>query len=107
VSDLSNDKSTNFIKLGSIIEKLKVITNNISPIDALELAKKAGNPKTENSVFIGALSSLAALPVSVDDMKKGLEKVVPDTALGQNLRAFELGRKAAYDGLCQFVACRE
>lgn len=107
VSDLSKEKSTNFIKLGSIIEKLKVVTNNISPIDALELAKKAGNPKTVNSVFIGALSSLAALPISVNDMKKGLKKVVPEKALVQNLKAFELGRKAAYDGLCHFVACRE
>lgn len=107
VSNLSKEKSTKFIKLGSIIEKLKVVTKNISPIDALELAKKAGNPKTENSVFIGALSSLASLPVFVKDMKKGLEKVVPGKALVQNLRAFELGRKAAYDGLCHFVACRE
>ena len=54
-------------------------------------------------MFIGALSSLAALPVSIIDMKK----VVPEKALVQNLKAFELGQKAAYDGLCHFVACRE
>jgi indolepyruvate ferredoxin oxidoreductase beta subunit len=107
VNTLSKEKRTDFIKLESILEKLKVVTGNIAVIDALELAKDAGNPLTENAVLIGALSALAELPPSVEHMKKGLEMVVPKKALDQNIKAFELGNKAAYDGLCNLVSCRE
>lgn len=107
IATLSKEKRTDFITLEAILEKLKVITNNVSPIDALALAKEAGNPLTENAVFIGALSAIADLPISMDDMKFGLEKAVPKKALEQNLKAFELGHKAAYDNLCKLVECRE
>jgi indolepyruvate ferredoxin oxidoreductase beta subunit len=106
VSDLTKNKSGHFVKLGDILKKLKVVTSSIFQIDALRYAKKAGSTKTENAVFIGALASLAALPVSIKEMKKGLERVVPQKALAQNLKAFELGRKAAFEGLCHLVPCR-
>ena len=107
VADLSKAKSTDFLQLYPILEKLNVVTRNISVIDALKLAKEAGNKLTENSVFIGALSALSDFPVPPDIMKFGIEKVVPKKALEQNLKAFDLGHKAAYDGLCQMVSCRE
>ena len=107
VATLSKEKRTDYIQLESIIEKLKTVTNNIAVIDALSLATAAGNPLTENSVFIGALSALADLPLSIEDLKFGLEIAVPKKALEQNLTAFNLGNKAAYDGLCQMVYCRE
>jgi indolepyruvate ferredoxin oxidoreductase beta subunit len=107
VAELSKEKSTEFIQLETIIDKLKIVTQNIAQIDALSLALQAGNKLTENAVFIGALSALAELPVSVEDMKSGLEKVVPKKALEQNIKAFDLGQKAAYDDLCTMVSCRE
>lgn len=107
VAELSKEKRTDFIQLHQIVEKLKMVTQNISIIDALALAKEAGNPLTENAVFIGAISAISDLPILPENMKKGLEKVVPKKASEQNLKAFELGHKAAYDGLCQMVSCRE
>ena len=106
VATLSKEKRSDFLEFKAIIEKIEVVTKNIAPIDAIGLAKEAGNPLTENAVFIGALAALETLPLSVDDMKKGLSKVVPEKALEVNLKAFELGHKAAYDGLCELVACR-
>jgi indolepyruvate ferredoxin oxidoreductase beta subunit len=107
IATLSKEKRTDFLNLEQILEKLKVVTNNIAIIDALALTTEAGNPLTENSVFIGALSALSELPLSLDDMRKGLEKVAPKKAKEQNLKAFDLGHKAAYDNLCQLVSCRK
>lgn len=106
IATLSKEKRTDFIDFEAIVEKLEVVTKNIASIDAIGLAKEAGNPLTENAVFIGALAALEALPLSVDDMKKGLTLVVPAKALEVNLKAFKLGHQAAYDGLCELVACR-
>jgi indolepyruvate ferredoxin oxidoreductase beta subunit len=107
IAELSKEKRTDFIQLETVVEKLNEVTKNIAQIDALSLANMAGNPLTENAVFIGALAALAELPVSIGDMKKGLEEVVPKKALEQNIRAFELGKKAAYENLCTLVSCRE
>jgi indolepyruvate ferredoxin oxidoreductase beta subunit len=107
VATLSKEKRTDFIQLEPIVENIKTVSKNVSVIDALELAKKAGNPLTENAVFIGALSTVSDLPLSPDNMKSGLKKVVPKKAIEQNLKAFELGHQAAYEGLCQLVECRE
>jgi indolepyruvate ferredoxin oxidoreductase beta subunit len=90
-----------------IKEKLNVVTNNVAPLPALELARQAGNPLTENVVFIGALSALSAFPLKVDVLKESVAESVPKKALDMNLKAFDLGYKAAYDGLCNSVECVE
>jgi indolepyruvate ferredoxin oxidoreductase beta subunit len=107
IGQLSKEKRTDFLELEPIMDKLKLITKNISVIDALSLATEAGNVRTENAVFIGALSALAELPISTNQMKTGLANVVPKKALEQNMKAFELGHKAAYNGLCDLVSCKE
>jgi indolepyruvate ferredoxin oxidoreductase beta subunit len=107
VATLSKEKKTDFIQLDVVVENIRSVTQNITLIDSLDLATQAGNTKTENSVFIGALSALADLPISIDDLKSSLEQTVPTKALEENIKAFELGKKAAYDGLCDLVSCRE
>jgi indolepyruvate ferredoxin oxidoreductase beta subunit len=107
VSTLSMEKRTDFLTFDAVKEKIGVVTKNIAPLDALGLAKEAGNPLTENVVFIGALSALKAFPLKVEVLKESVAEVVPKKALDVNLRAFDLGYKAAYDGLCQSVECIE
>ena len=104
IAELSKEKRTDFLELEPILDKLKLVTNNISVIDALALATEAGNVRTGNAVFIGALSALSDLPISTEQMKTGLGKVVPKKAIEQNMNAFELGHKAAYSGLCDLVS---
>lgn len=106
VAGLSREKSSDFITLDAILERLKTVTPNIASIDALGLANEAGDPRTENSVFIGALSALANFPLTKEEMKKGLMKVVPEKAMDQNLKALQVGQKVAYDSLCQLLECR-
>jgi indolepyruvate ferredoxin oxidoreductase beta subunit len=106
VATLSKEKRTEFLGLEPIVENINKITKNITTIDATELAKEAGNVLTENAVFVGALSTLQDIPLTLDQMKVGLEKAVPKKAIDVNMKAFELGNKAAYDGLCEMVECR-
>ncbi len=60
-------------------------------VNGLDLALEAGNPKTVNTVLLGALSNV--LDLDYDLWIKALKKMVPERLLEINLKAFELGRK--------------
>ncbi len=61
-------------------------------VNGLDLALEAGNPKTVNTVLLGALSIM--LDVDYELWIKALNKMVPARLLDINLKAFELGRNA-------------
>lgn len=61
-------------------------------INGLDLALEAGNPKTVNTVLLGALSKV--LDVDYELWIEALKKMVPERLLEINLKAFELGRNA-------------
>lgn len=107
VGTLSKEKRTDFVTFDAIKENLLKATPNVAPLDALNLANEAGNPRTENVVFIGSLSALKAFPLDVDVLKESVSEIVPKKALDVNLKAFDLGYKSAFDTLCQSVECVE
>lgn len=72
-----------------LIEKLRAKGVDIFPVDALSLAKDAGNEKSVNVVLIGVLSKLLPFPEEV--WVKALEECVPAKFLDVNKRAFALG----------------
>jgi Pyruvate/2-oxoacid:ferredoxin oxidoreductase gamma subunit len=80
-----------YISIGEIIQKLKVITNNVHLIDALDLANRSGNPLTSNVVLIGALARLDQFPIPLDSLKEVIALVVPKKAIDANLHALDLG----------------
>ncbi|MEJ2698703.1 MAG: indolepyruvate oxidoreductase subunit beta, partial [Desulfuromonadales bacterium] len=59
-------------------------------VNGMALALEAGNPRTVNTVLLGALSRM----MEIDDNLWGeaLRKMVPERFLAENLKAFELGR---------------
>ncbi|MFA5701227.1 MAG: indolepyruvate oxidoreductase subunit beta [Desulfuromonas sp.] len=59
-------------------------------VDGLELALQAGDPRTVNTVLLGALANM--LPVDAQLWIEALRKMVPQRTLEQNLKAFELGQ---------------
>ena len=65
---------------------------NAVQIDAMNLAKQAGNIKTANSVMIGALTKLMNL--SKEDMLQAITDSIPAKLLETNIRAFVLGYNA-------------
>jgi len=58
-------------------------------VDGLDLALAAGNPKTVNTVLLGALSN--KLEFKKDLWLEALNKMVPARLLDINLKAFESG----------------
>jgi len=105
-SKLIADKSARYISLETIHAKIGSWTSNIATVDALKLARASGNVNTENTVFLGCLSALSAFPIESNLLKDSIAETVPKKTVEQNLNAFDLGRKSAYESLCSKVSCR-
>jgi indolepyruvate ferredoxin oxidoreductase beta subunit len=71
--------------------KLKQRVNDLRIVDGLALAEQAGNPRTVNTVLLGALSN--TLAPSHEQWLSAIRSLVPERFLDVNLRAFELGRQ--------------
>ena len=75
-----------------VIPMLKVKTANIHPIDALDIAVKAGNKNTVNIVMLGALSNVMEFEEKI--WIESLRKRVPAKFLDVNMKAFKAGRES-------------
>ena len=101
------DKVVKYMSAEDVRSRLAQVTDKIAVVDALGTAKKAGNPLTENMVMLGAIAALEAFPVPIDALRQSIAENVPKKAVDVNLKAFDLGRQAAYDLLCNMVKCRK
>ncbi len=101
------DKMAKYMSVEAVRERISQVTDKIAVIDALSVANQAGNPLTENIVMLGALSTLEAFPVPEEALRQSIAEHVPTKATDVNLKAFEMGKKAAHDNLCKVVKCRE
>ncbi|PLX90016.1 MAG: indolepyruvate oxidoreductase subunit beta [Desulfuromonas sp.] len=73
-----------------IATKLRQHVSDVRVVDGLQLAEQAGNPRTVNTVLLGALSNV--LEAANEQWLAAMRKLVPARFLDVNLRAFELGR---------------
>jgi indolepyruvate ferredoxin oxidoreductase beta subunit len=73
------------------LEYLHKVTSNVHPINAREMAEKAGNSKTSNVILIGAMFGAGKLPVKEESLKKAIAKFVPAKAKEVNEVAFKMG----------------
>lgn len=73
----------------NLVEKIRAAGVDITAIDALDAALKAGNAKAVNVVLIGLLSGL--LPFPEDAWLSAIRSLVPAKLLELNLTAFKLG----------------
>ena len=88
---LDKGKQTKYITVDQIVGKLKKVTSHVVLLESLELALKAGNARTENSVLIGATVACADFPIKADQVKKALLELVPPKTVSANTKAFDLG----------------
>ncbi len=83
-----------YITLEQVEEQLGKVAGRIIAIDAKNVAAQAGNPRTENIVLLGAASALNGFPILAEHLKESVKRVVPESAVEANLKAFSLGQKA-------------
>lgn len=76
-----------------IFRNLKAFANVVT-IDVAELARKAGNILTMNTVLIGSAVGLGEIPIKQDTIISALKEVLPSRYHEVNVKAFELGMKA-------------
>jgi len=95
------------VEPGNVEARLLRLTDKVSLIDALSIARTAGNALAENIVMLGALSTLDDLPVPEKALKDAVAATVPKKAVEVNLRAFDMGKEEARSHLCKLVKCRE
>jgi indolepyruvate ferredoxin oxidoreductase beta subunit len=65
--------------------------------NAEDLAMKAGHVITTNTVLIGALTQIPEFPLDEDHVREVIRLSVPPKAVDINMKAFDLGVKAAKD----------
>ena len=104
--EMVKDKGRKYIGLEEVVKRFETVTSHILTIDALSIAQQAGNPLTENVVVLGAMSVLEAFPVPTEPLKQAIARTVPQKAVEVNLKAFELGARAARERFCKEMACR-
>ena len=78
-----------------ILAMLKNMAGKIVAMDANGLAEEAGNPLSLNMVMLGALIGSGRIPVSAEQMKDTISTSTKKAFLEYNLKAFDLGMKAA------------
>ncbi|QGP91530.1 Pyruvate ferredoxin/flavodoxin oxidoreductase [Neomoorella glycerini] len=72
-----------------LVGEMGRLVNNMLALDALELARRAGNVKSANMVLMGALAR--RLPISREAWEEALAVSVPGRFLEVNRKAFYLG----------------
>ena len=76
----------------SIEEILRAHFNSVIFLNALEIAKQAGNLRTANIALLGAASKNLNIPAEI--WEDAIVKRVPERAIEVNLKAFQLGLQA-------------
>ncbi|MBC7324286.1 MAG: 2-oxoacid:acceptor oxidoreductase family protein, partial [Moorella sp. (in: Bacteria)] len=72
-----------------LVAEMEGLVKNIVVIDALDLARRAGNVKAVNMVLMGALAR--RLPISREAWEEALAASVPGRFLEVNRKAFNFG----------------
>ena len=80
-----------------LISAINALAADLKIVKGTDLAKQAGNPRTQNVVIVGALASLNWIPLVKERYLKALEEMFSGSGLEVNKRAFELGYQAVIE----------
>ena len=77
---------------GNVVEITSQYFKKVKVVNALELARKAGNVRAVNTALLGVLSN--DLTLTADIWDRVLKDSFPPKALKANLQAFNLGKSS-------------
>lgn len=78
-----------------MLDYLKTNVKNLYMIDGDEICRMAGSPKVLNVALLGVALGSKVLDIDLDEMKEELQKMVKPQFIDMNVKALELGAKAA------------
>ncbi len=82
-------------ELDHLQQLIKNKTKKLISLDAVGMAKTAGNVMSVNIVLLGALIRTGILPISAENLKEAIKTKTKKAFVDINLKAFELGFEAA------------
>ncbi|MCX8118905.1 MAG: indolepyruvate oxidoreductase subunit beta [Desulfobacterota bacterium] len=80
--------------LTRVMAKIGELSLRVWALNATEIALELGDPIFSNLVMLGALSTTHLLPIDRQNFEETIRKLLPDSTLEKNLRAFDLGAEA-------------
>ncbi len=92
--DLVMGNVKKYVEYDEVLDAIKGADADVIEIKALSLAKKAGEVRAQNVVLAGALSNALEDKISRDSFLQAIRGMVPEKAVDDNVKAFELGEKA-------------
>ena len=81
----------NYPDVDEILKEVKTHSDKVHSLSALEKAGEVGNDRVTNVVMLGALMGSGILPFSREQIIEAIKKTVPEKAVEDNLRAYDLG----------------
>ncbi len=75
-----------------IVARISKVTPHIALVDALPIAREAGQPRCMNVVMLGVLDGLGRLPYEVQYLEQATEHQSPPAFVDMNKRALRLGQ---------------
>ncbi len=83
---------SSYPEVNELLENMKGL--NVIPIEATELARKAGDSITTNIVMLGALVKLPIFPIEKEKIKEAIKQSINPRYHELNFKAFEMGYEA-------------
>lgn len=81
--------------LEQVLETARGFAAGVVMVPCITLAEEAGTAKAANTVLLGAAAACRALPFDAAALARSVEKYLKPKLVALNLRALELGAKAA------------
>jgi indolepyruvate ferredoxin oxidoreductase, beta subunit len=66
----------------------------VNEVDGIGVAQKLGNMLVVNTILLGALSALPAVPLKVESFQQAIAGKIKERFINLNLQAFQLGRES-------------
>jgi len=82
----------------SVERDLRKVASEVHTLDPAASALEAGDPRTVNTVMLGAVAGLGLLPVDEATLLGAIEARLPPRLVDVNRRAFQLGVRATAAG---------
>ena len=81
--------------LAQVLDTARGFAARVVMIPCISLAEQAGTAKAANTVLLGAAAACGALPFSLADLTRSIEKYLKPKLVAVNLKALALGAEAA------------